>query len=475
MKRVVIIGGGIAGLAAAYRLQTLAREQSLALKLTLIERDTRLGGKIITERIDDFVVEGGPDSFLAYKPWGVALCKELGIFEQLHGTNQEQRKTYVMRKGKLHRLPEGLTGMIPTAFKPMATTSLISPLGKVRMALDFALPPHRENSDESLGAFISRRLGREVYDWLIEPLMGGIYAGDASQLSLAATFPQLRQLELEHGGLIRGMLKRRKNMPKQPAKGSRSAFLSPRTGLTALVEALTGQLGDATLMTGIGVDSIEPAETGYTLNLSNGDIWQTDAVILATPAYATANMVQEFDPKLAETLAAIPYVSTATISVAYPLAAVPRPLDGYGYVIPRAEGRDLLACTWTSTKFPHRAPQDYALIRVFAGRAGQQAALQSSDDHLLQLVRAELARTLGITAAPDFHRIFRWPKAMPQYTLGHLERLAQIDRRLAQHSGLYVAGAAYRGIGIPDCINSGEQAARATLAHLTHKSEQLYA
>ena len=509
MKHVVVVGGGIAGLAAANRLQALARTPStsssrrdsgtryrcsvhgtvrdwaadIPLKLTLIEREPRLGGKILTERVDapdsdlasGFVIEGGADSFLAYKPWGVALCQELGLTDRLQGTNPLQRKTYVMHRGRLHELPAGLTGMIPTRFAPMLQTSLLSWRGKLRMGLDLVRGPRPENGDESVAAFISRRLGSEVYERLIEPLMGGIYAADATQLSLAATFPQLRQLELEHGGLIKGSLARRAQLQSNgnravngahASQANRSVFLTPFSGMAEIVQNLVKQLANETLLTNTTVQQIEPADDGFKVHLAAAESIQADAVILATPAFATAKLLQSFDKELAAVLAEIAYVSTATVSLAFQHGQVPRPLDGYGYVIPRAEGGDILACTWTSTKFPHRAPPGYVLLRAYVGRAGRQTALESDDQALLQLVRDELEGTLGITTEPLFHRIYRWPQAMPQYTLGHPERLIRIDRRVAAHAGLFVAGAAYRGIGIPDCINSGEQAACAALRHL---------
>jgi oxygen-dependent protoporphyrinogen oxidase len=474
MKRVVIVGGGIAGLASAYRLKTLAREASLPVSLTLIESESYLGGKIVTERVDGFVIEGGPDTFLSYKPWGMALCKELGIVDRLHGTNTQHRGSFVMKEGRLHRLPEGLTGMIPTRLGPMARTSLVSLPGKMRMALDFVLPPRPDGADggradESLADFISRRLGREVYNRLVEPLMSGIYAGDGEQLSLAATFPQLRKLELQHGGLIKGLLAARKDSARRRASRSSglSVFVTPRTGLQEIVESLTERLTGTDLVIGKRVQNMERTPEGYAFTTADGETWRANAVILATPAYATARLVEAFDPTLAQTLNAIPYVSTTTVSVAYRLPDVPHPLDGFGYVIPRTEGRDALACTWTSSKFPHRVPEGYALLRIFIGRAGQEAVLEGSDGDLLQIVRTELEQTLGISAAPLFHRIFRWPDSMPQYNLGHPERLARIENRLTQHAGLLVAGSAYRGIGIPDCINSGEEAARGVWAYLS--------
>lgn len=466
-KRVVVVGGGIAGLAAAYRLKTRG-----GVSVTLVESDSRLGGKIRTDRVDGFVVEGGPDTFLSYKPRGIGLCRELGLEDRLHGTNEKVRRTFVMRGGALYELPEGLTGLIPSRFGPMLRTGLISPLGKLRMGLDYLIPPRSTNGDESLAAFVERRLGRELYDRLIEPLMSGIYAGDGEQLSLGATFPQLRQTEREHGSLIRGMLAAKRGRPVSGRGGTGPggkqwpAFVTPTTGLAEIVEALESRLGDVDIRRGTPVGRVEAGPVGYRLILENGEALGAESVVLATPAFVTSRLVEGLDPDMAGVLRAIPHVSTATVSVAYPLGDIPRPLDGYGYIIPRAEGRSILACTWTSTKFPHRAPEGYGLIRAFIGRAGQGDVLRGSDDDLVGLVREELRAVLGITAPPMMRRVFRWPDAMPQYTLGHLDRLATIERRLAAHPGLFVAGNAYRGIGIPDCIQSGESAAERMLGFL---------
>jgi len=464
VNSIAIIGGGIAGLAAAHRLTRLVPDASI----TLIEAEDRLGGKIVTDRAAGFVIEGGPDTFLSLKPRGLGLCRELGLETRLHGTNETIRRTYVMRGGRLYELPEGLTGLIPSRFGPMAKTGLISPLGKLRMGLDYLIPPRAANGDESLASFVERRLGRELYDRLIEPLMSGIYAGDGEQLSLAATFPQLRQTELEHGGLIRGMLAAKKTTPApKPGAKKWAAFLTPTTGLAEIVEALAQRLGAVDVRLGTRVACVESMPPGFAVRLERGESITADSIIFATPSFATADLIADLDSRLATALRGIPYVSTATVSAAYPLADIPRPLDGYGYIIPRTENRAILACTWTSTKFPHRAPEGYGLIRAFVGRAGQEDVVNGSDDDLLALVRDELRRTLGITAAPMLSRVFRWPKAMPQYMLGHTSRLALIDERLASHPGLFAAGNAYRGIGIPDCIASGEQAAEGAVKTLS--------
>ena len=465
MKRerhpLVIVGGGIAGLAAAYQAALLAREQGWPPnRIVLFEAAPRLGGKITTERLDGFVIEGGPDTFLATKPWAVELCRELGLAERLHGTNPHQRATYVLHRGRLEPLPDGLTMMIPTRFGPLLRTRLLTWSQKARMGLDFVLPPRRDAGDESLGAFVSRRLGRAAYERLIEPLMSGIYAGDGDRLSVLATFPYLRDLERQHGGLIRGALAMRRQMGRR-APGSRSAFLTPTTGLAEIVEALEDFLRreGVQIQVGVPVLRVQTGSQGYVLPTPKGEV-PAQRVVLATPAYVTADLVADLAPDLAAPLREIPYATTATVSLAYRAEDLPRPLDGYGYVIPRREGRAALACTWTSTKFPHRAPEGYALLRVFIGRAGQEADLPWDGDGLVALARDEVRQTLGITAEPLIARVFIWPKALPQYNLGHLERLARIEKALARFPGLALAGSAYRGVGIPDCIRSGREAVK---------------
>ena len=459
MNRIIIVGGGIAGLSAAY----FAKKNIPHANVTVIESDSHWGGKITTDRVpfDDghFIIEGGPDSFLATKPWGVALCKELGLGERLHGTNPNTKNTYVLNKGRLLPLPDGLTMMIPSDIPSILRSRLISWLGKARMGLDFIQPEKAVSGDESLGAFVSRRLGREAYENLIEPLMSGIYAGDGDQLSLASTFPYLRDLETKYGSLARGALQMRKQSNGKAIQGSRSAFLTPTTGLAEIVEKLVEYLtsSGATLRLNIRATSIQRLTPDtWNVTLDTGEILTAEGIILATPAYISGTLLASFDPELAAALKCIPYASTATVSLAYRLSDVPRELDGYGYVIPRREGRKALACTWTSSKFPHRAPEGFALIRVFVGRAGQD--IPRDKNELLELAMEELNLTLGITAQPLISRVFMWDKAMPQYNLGHPEILQRIDAALQNHPGLALAGNSYRGIGIPDCIHSGELA-----------------
>lgn len=471
-RHVVIVGGGIAGLAAAYRAGKTAREQDLDWKVTLLEKSGYWGGKITTERVNGFVVEGGPDTFIITKPWALSICRELGISHRLYGTNPDKNATYVLKDRELTPLPEGLMMMIPSKFKPMILTDLLTWPEKARMGLDFFIPPRKGDGDESLGGFVTRRLGRAAYERLIEPLMSGIYAGDGDQLSLESTFPYLHELEQVHGGLIKGALAVRKRRESRRENGSgageKGIFRTPKTGLAELVEAYLEAMQDLGVELNLetGVKSVNRRAEGYHLELEDGSGLECDAVVLAAPAYVSGKLVRELDSRLSERLKSIPYVSTATVSLSYPKSELPVELDGRGYVIPRREGREALACTWTSSKFPHRAPDDQVLLRVFIGRAGQEEELVWTKEELLAVARRELRETLGIAIKPSLTRVYIWEQAMPQYNIGHQEILAGIDRALEGYPGLEVAGNGYRGIGIPDCIHSGEQAVESILADL---------
>lgn len=481
--RIVIIGGGIAGLATAYELQERARAAAMPIQVSLVEAEQRFGGVICTEHADGFIIEGGPDSVLAQKPWAVDLAQRLGLADQIMGTNPAQRKTYVLYRGRLHELPEGLTLMIPTRLKPLIRTSLLSPWGKARAALDLLMRPRERDGDVALGAFVRQHLGREAFERIVEPLMAGIYAGDGEQLSLKATFPRLLELEREHGSLIRGLLARRPALTPGPSPTLRgrgggegfhrwSGFVTLRQGLGQLVEALVAHLDQVELHTGQPVQRLRPRTAdgwrwpGYEIALADGRVLPADAVVLATPAYVAADLLAELAPGLAQCLRAIPYVSTATVSLAFRRNDIHRPLDGYGFVVPRLENRPLLACTWTSSKFPHRAPEGFVLLRCFLGRAGQEEVVWLDDEALLRLIQAELYDLLGIQAEPSLVRIFRWPRAMPQYVLGHLERLEAIRAHLARLPGLYLTGSAYGGVGLPDGIRAGAETAAAVLGAL---------
>ncbi|MCZ6530804.1 MAG: protoporphyrinogen oxidase [Chloroflexi bacterium] len=455
--RAVIIGGGIAGLSAAYALNNRARQAGLPLRITLIERQDRLGGVIQTEQLDGFVVEGGPDSFVSTKPWAVELCQELGIAERVQGANA-QRRVYVLRKGQLIAIPKGLTMMVPTHAGEIVRSPLISPIGKLRLGLELVVPRRRDTGDESVRSFVSRRLGEEAYERLIEPLMSGIYGGDGDRLSLQATMPIWHEWEQRYGSLTRAAWANR-----APSNGSGSIFLTLMDGLGELVQALVKAMEGVEVRRNVAVAEILSGPSGFTLTTDDGETFSAQVVILAAPAYAAARMLSLTDPELAQELSAIEYSSSATVSLAFRREDVKHPLDGHGYLIPRHEHRAALACTWTSEKFPHRAPKGSALLRVFFGQGQGPSTWGEDEDKLRMAARDELDATLGLRAEPLFARVFHWPQALPQYTLGHLQRVGAIDRRLVTHPGLLLAGAAYDGVGIPDCIHSGQRAAEAAM------------
>ncbi len=433
--------------------------------MTLVEAQPRLGGAIHTERADGLILEGGPDSFLSHKARGVGLCREIGLGDRLTEASRHAPRAYIKRRGKLYPLPEGMTGLAPARLVPLLRSPLLSPSGKARAAMDLLLPPKAADGDESIADFVRRRLGNEAYDWLCEPLLGGLYAGQGEQLSLAAAFPQLRQAERERGSLLRGsMTAVRQTAPN----GVQSPFITLTSGMGELVEALEARLQRATVLRDTRALRIGMAgrPIKYELILQDGSRLRADAVILAAPAHAAAELIVEQDEVAANILRDIPYASTAVVNLAYPRAEISHPLKGHGYVVPRAEGSPVTACTWSSAKFPRRAPDDWALLRVFIGRAGDDRALVRTDEQLVEIARDEVRKTMGIAATPSLTRLFRWPRAMPQYTLGHLERAATLERRLLAHPGLFVAGSAYRGVGLPDCIASGERAAESAIHFL---------
>ena len=449
MTKLVVVGGGIAGLAAARRLESLLPDA----EITLVERSERLGGKLLTDEVDGFVIEGAADSFLSRKPRGVGLCEELGLANRLVGRRPEHARSFVRHGAELYPLPEGLTGMIPADLDALAETGLLSDDGRARLEAERSVPPAPpgEGDDESIASFVSRRLGREAYERLVEPLMTGIYGGDGEQLSLDATFPNLRALELEHGSLLAGLA------AQAPVPGDYPAFVSLRGGMGELVRFVAASLERTTFT--VAAATRLTRRDGYTVELDDRRALAADAVVLAVPAFATAELVADLDPELAEAHAAIPYASSAIVSLGFGRDEAPE-LDGYGYVVPSSEGSDVLACTWTSSKWENRAPAGRTLLRVYLGRFGGRVVLELADDELVALAREEL-RLLALDAEPSLVRIHRWPLGMPQYTLGHPDRLARIESALERHPGLALAGAAYRGVGVPDCIHSGESAAEA--------------
>lgn len=460
---VVIVGGGISGLSAAWYLQ-----QAGGVRVTLIEASDRWGGKIHTEHVHGyadtpFIVEGGPDSFITQKPWAHQLATELGISDRVLGTNDERRKTYVLNNGRLTPLPDGVLLIIPTRFMPFALSPLISIPGKMRMGLEMFVPTKDDDEDESLADFVRRRLGQEALDKLAEPLMAGIYNTDAEDQSLMATFPRFRQLERKYGNLTRGMIASRRNRP--PSKGPKlSTFASFHDGLSELVDALVSQL-TADMRAQTSVTQLDRDGEAWTVTLDSGETLHADHVILTTPTGVAADLLRPHAPEAADIVGAIEYVSTGTVTLAYKTVELNHPLDGFGVVIPRSAKRDINAVTWSSTKFSHRAPEGHALLRVFFGGARSPQSLALDDEALVATVRRELADIMGVTAEPLFHRVYRWNRATPQYAVGHHERMDALDAVLPD--GVHLTGSAYRGIGIPDCVNQAKQTAAQVAARLT--------
>lgn len=454
---VVIVGGGITGLSAAFYIERMAQASGAAVACTLVERSARLGGKIITETIDDpagaFLLEGGPDSFVAQKPWAAQLARELGLAGQLIDANQAYSSTFVLTRGRPIPMPVGMALIFPTRLGPFLRSPLLSWRGRLRMLAEPWMAPRRDDGDESLAQFIRRRFGAEALDRLAEPLLAGIHSADPARQSLLATFPRLRALEQEHGSVLRGMRAARR------AAGAQSPFITLRGGIGELVAALRAQIRSR-LIAGQAVLRIEHmpgAPPRYQLALAGGERLSADVVILATPAAPAAELVDPFQPALAAALRELRAVTTVTISLAYPSHAFAQPLAGFGLVIPQSEHRAINALTISSQKFVGRAPAGYHLLRVFAGGARTPASAALDDERLLGTAQAELRAILGVTSAPLWSRIYRWPAGSPQYDVGHAARVARIERMLP--AGLLLAGAPYHGVGLPDCIRQAHEAA----------------
>lgn len=476
-RTVVIVGGGISGLATAFSLQEKATQAGLPIRCIMLESDPSWGGKIVTHRIGDLVTEAGPDSFLSQKQAGLDLCMKLGLADQLINTNETGKKACVLHRGRLHDLPEGLLSFVPKQLGSFLQSGLLNWPGLARMGLEFAVPPGSPRGDESLAAFLSRRFGVQAYKRVLEPLMAGIYAGDAEQMSLRATFPRFFELEQQHGSIVRGMMAAKQSASSTAsARPRRTMFVSLKNGLGELVTALTTRLiqQGVELRVGARVDAlrVRSHEVGrwmYDLILQDGSGLSAESVVLATPAYVSADLLRPLTPIAGGLLDLIPYASTATIAMAFPRMQTSA-IEGFGFIIPRAEQRHLIAATWTSLKWPHRAPSDQLLARCYLGGVGREDILQREDQALLATVREELTSICGITAEPSYTEVNRWWKAMPQYTIGHLSRLGQLDAAVSRYPGLILTGAAYRGVGIPDCIRDGALAAEQVIQSLSGKA-----
>lgn len=470
-KQVVVIGGGISGLSAAYYVQKTLAEKSIEADITIVEKTGAFGGKIRTLHREGFVIEQGPDSFLARKLPIIELTRDLGLEGELTGTNPKANKTYIVHKGKLHRMPKGLSLGVPTELEPFLETDLMTLPGKARALMDFVLPKREETSDESLGGFFERRFGDELLRNLAEPILAGIYAGDTYKLSLQATFPQFQQLEREHGSLMKATMAAKLNPPAIsplseviPAEYRSSVFLTYGKGLVTLLNGLMGALE--------GVRNVQASVTGlsrqdgcYKLALDGGEPLEADVVIAALPSYRLAPLFG--GAAQTDWLGSMANVSVANVVLAFDKDRLDHPLDGSGFVIPRTEGRFITACTWTSSKWLHTAPEGKALIRCYVGRSGEQDWMELTDEEIVARVRRDIFELMGVRAEPLFVEVTRLLCSMPQYEVGHLERISGLRNKLASDfPGAFVTGAAFEGVGIPDCIRQAKDAAYAATAYL---------
>ena len=466
-KRAIVIGGGITGLAAAYRLKREAEKRGIPLALTLLEASDRVGGVIQTEHRDGFVIEHGPDAFISTKPWAKALCEELGIADKLIGTNPKVRRSFVLRNSKLVPVPEGFYMMAPGSLGPFLKSPIFSWRGKFRIVLDLFISRQSDIDDESVAEFVRRRLGNEAFKRMAQPMIGGIYTSDAENLSLKATFPRFLEMEREHGSIIRALLaqKRKSTQASRGTSGPRySLFLSFATGMQVLVDTLADNLSECIrLHSCVTAIQKKESEMSWRVCLNNAEMLEADMLCIALPAPQTRKFLSTVSTPLAKKLSAIPYTSSATVNLAFRREDVPHPLNGMGFVVPMTEQLNLIGCSFSSVKFENRAPADHVLLRAFVGENSNSikgnAKESTNQKDIIYTVLKDVTKLLGIEAEPIFSIVSRHSQAMAQYLVGHQKLVREIEELAKGLSGLALAGNAYHGIGIPDCINSGEQAA----------------
>lgn len=461
---VVIVGGGVSGLAAANRLVEASAGQDAPPRILLLEAGSRLGGVIHTIRRDGFLIESGPDSFITEKPWAVDLARRLGLEGELIGTNEACRRSFIVHDGRLIPVPEAFYLLAPARLRPFISTPIFSWPGKLRMMLDLFLPRRKADADESLASFVRRRLGRQALERMAQPMVAGIYTADPETLSLRATFPRFHEMERRHGSVIRALRARIRTSTArtQEASGPRyGLFATLRSGMETLPATLARRLNDVTVRTDVRVTQLRAGQDRkrWIIRTASEDEIAADALCLAIPADRAGLLLKEADPILSGLLRAIPYASTITLHAAYRRQDVPHLLDGFGFVVPSVEARDILACTFASVKFPGRAPRGKVLLRAFIGGAARPDLSERDDGELEAAVRREFRTLLGIEAQPLFVELHRHPRSMAQYLVGHPDRIQAIAARVRAHPGLALAGNGYEGIGVPDCIRSGEQAA----------------
>lgn len=462
VKNIVIVGGGITGLTAAYYLQQEIKEKNLPYHVKLVEATNRLGGKIKTVQRDGFTIERGPDSFLARKTPAVRLAQVLGLSDQLVRNGAGQ--SYILVGKKLHKMPRGAFMGIPTQVRPFLFSGLFSPKGKLRASLDYMVSKDKTNGDQSLGYFFRRRFGDELVENLIEPLLSGIYSGNIDEMSLMATFPYFHELEQKYGSLIKGL---QQTMPKPTKKPKRKPgmFYSFTNGFETIVDALEAQLVPKSVMLETAVDHIEKKEHGYHVLLSSGEVLAADAVLMSTPHHTLPKIFSQYN--MFTEFKHVPSTSVANVAMAFDQSAIKKDIDGTGFVVSRNSNFRITACTWTHRKWPTSTPEGKALLRCYVGRPNDQKVVDLTDDEIIAIALKDLNKIMNIRKKPLFSVVTRWKNAMPQYTVGHKERLAHVrEQMVEQLPGVWLAGSSYEGVGVPDCIHQGEKAVQNIIAFL---------
>lgn len=464
-KKVVFVGGGITGLSAAYYLQKEAAEKSLPIEIKLIEASNRLGGVIQTVKQDGFIIERGPDSIVVSKKSGTKLIEELGLKDKM--VSNMAGRSYIHVRGKLHTMPEGSYMGIPTRIMPFAVSSMFSPLGKLRAAGDFILPKGDPQKDQSLGRFFRRRLGDEVVENLIEPLLSGIYSGDIDDLSLMALFPNFYEMEQKYRSLVLGLKrtipKRKKTAKKQPSR--KGMFISLTSGLETLAEELEKRLDKCTIVKGSPVEKIAHKGHGYELTFANGGIEKADVVVVTADHLHAQQMLSSYS--FMDVFKQMPVNSVANVSMVFPDSAIKEDIDGTGFIVSRNSDFRITACTWTHKKWPYSTPKGKVLLRAYVGKPDDQDVVNLSDEEIVDIALKDLNKTMNISEKPEFSIVSRWIKAMPQYNVGHIEMMKKVKDSLADElPGVFLAGGSYEGVGIPDCINQGENAVKKILEYL---------
>ena len=469
-KRVIVIGGGITGLAAGYRLMREAENRNILLEVALLEASDRVGGVIQTTHKDEFLIEHGPDAFISTKPWAKNLCEELGIEDKLIGTNPKVRRSFVTRNGILHPVPEGFYMMAPGALLPFLKSPIFSWWGKLRMGLDLLISRRGNDTDESVADFVRRRLGTEAFERMAQPMIGGIYTSDAENLSLKATFPRFLEMEKAHGSIIKALWAQKRKSRQTATSGLTRDTSGPRYGLFLALaygmQTLTDTLaqilsGCIRLHARVATIQQTENEVRWRVSLEDGKIQEAELLCIALPAPQAGKILAEISPTLAKRLTSIPYASSATVNMAFRREDVTHPLNGMGFVVPATEQRTLIGCSFSSVKFENRAPAEHVLLRAFVEETNN-----ANQNKLTESALTDVGKLLGIKKEPLFSIVSQHSQAMAQYLVGHQELVTEIEELAKSLPGLALAGNAYHGIGIPDCIHSGEQAALALLDSL---------